>query len=117
MNEIKNMFEHWRKFLEGTIISETISDASLKSDTTNAKTFINFFVRSRETAIVALQMIQSSIQDYRQLKSLSIDSDEYRERADSLLKDPNAVAEDEIINKYIIELQKIEQQLKKEYNL
>lgn len=117
MNELQKMFEYWRKFLEGTILTEAISDDSLKHDTTNARTFINFFVRSRETAMIALQMIQSSIQDYNQLKSLSIDSDEYRERADSLLKDPNAVAEDEIINKYMIELQKIEQQLKKEYDL
>jgi hypothetical protein len=117
MNEIKKMFEYWRKFLEGTILTEVISDDSLEHDKTNARTFINFFVRSRETAMIALQMIQSSIQDYNQLKSLSIDSDEYRERADSLLKDPNAVAEDEIINKYMIELQKIEQQLKKEYSL
>lgn len=117
MNEIKKMFEHWRKFLDGTILSEVLTDKSLKTDTTDAKTFIDFFVRSRETAIIALEMIQSSIKDYRQLKVLSIDSDAYRERADHILRNPNAAAEDEIIDKYIIELEKIENQLKVEYNL
>tara|TARA_B100001175_G_C19222324_1_gene501200 strand:- start:223 stop:576 length:354 start_codon:yes stop_codon:yes gene_type:complete len=117
MNEIKKMFEHWRKFLDETILAEVLTDKSLKTDTTDAKTFIDFFVRSRETAIVALEMIQSSIRDYKQLKTLSIDSDAYRKRADSILRDPDAVAEDEIINKYIIELKKIENQLKVEYNL
>ena len=61
MNELQKMFEYWRKFLEGTILTEAISDDSLKHDTTNARTFINFFVRSRETAMIALQMIQISL--------------------------------------------------------
>tara|TARA_Y100001958_G_C21094673_1_gene446689 strand:+ start:256 stop:609 length:354 start_codon:yes stop_codon:yes gene_type:complete len=117
MNEIKKMFEHWRKFLQGAILTESITDKTLASDTTNAKTFINFFVRSRSTAMIALRMIQSSIADYERLKTLNIDSDEYRKSADSILKDPNAVAEDEIINKYISELKKIEIQLKSEYKL
>ena len=46
MNEIKKMFEHWRKFLKGAILTESITDKTLISDATNAKTFINFFVMS-----------------------------------------------------------------------
>lgn len=117
MNEIKKMFENWRKFLDGSMLSEVLTDKTLKADTTDAKTFINFFVRSRDTAIVALEMIQSSIRDYERLKTLEIDSDSYRERADNILRDPNAVAEDEMIDKYILELKKIEAQLKEEYSL
>ena len=82
MNEIKKMFEHWRKFLQGVILTESLTDQTLQSDATNAKTFINFFVRSRNTAMIALQMIQSSIADYERLKTLNIDSDEYRKSAD-----------------------------------
>ena len=117
MNELKKMFENWRSFLKGSMLSESLSDRTLEYDTTNAKTFLKFFVKSEGTARIALQMIQSSISDYEHLKTLSIDSEEYREKADNILKDPNAVAEDDMVNKYIIELQKIEHQIKTEYNL
>jgi len=117
MNEIKKMFEHWRKFLEGTVLTETLSDKSLESDVTHAKTFIDLFITSNETAILALQMIQKAITDYEGLKILDIDSDSYREKADGILKDPNAVVEDKIIDKYITELKNIEIQIKTEYNL
>jgi len=117
MNEIKKMFEHWRKFLEGTILTESLTDKSLASDVTHAKTFIDLFITSNETAILALKMIQKAITDYEGLKILDIDSDSYREKADSILKDPNAVVEDEMIDKYITELKKIENQLVLQYKL
>ena len=59
-------------------------------------------------------MIESSINDYQNLKSLPIESDEYRERAKSILRDENAVAESEIIDRYIEELQKIRNYLMEE---
>ena len=114
MSSIKEMFESWRSFLDETIMLETISDRSLNSDATNAKTFVKFFVRSKETAILAVRMIESSISDYEYLKSLPIESDEYRVRAKSILRDENAVAESEIIDKYIDELKSIRLQLLEE---
>ena len=117
MNEVKKMFESWRKFLNAEQLSEVLTDKTLKSDTTNANTFIEFFVRSPETAAIALEMIRSSISDYRDLMKLGIDSVEYREKANRILRDPNAVADDEMIESYIDELEKIEDQLKSRYNL
>ena len=95
-------------------MSEIISDRSLDSDVTNAKTFVKFFVKSKETAVLAVRMIESSISDYEYLKSLPIESDEYRVRAKNILRDENAVAESKIIDKYINELKSIRLQLLEE---
>lgn len=116
MNEIKKMFQSWRKFLEGSL-NESITDRAIDMDASSAKTFVKFFVRSEETAILALQMIESSINDWENLKVLSIDSPEYRDRAKGMLRDENAVTEDEKINRCIEELNEIKSFLKKEYNL
>ena len=111
MNDIKKMFESWRSFLKQTVINEArnemMSDRTIGPDKMHAITFVKFFVKSRATAEAALQMIESSIEDYEQLKTLPIESEEYRLRAKGILKDENAVVEDEMIDKYIKELQSI----------
>ena len=111
MNDIKKMFESWRNFLDSSKINEArnqmMSDRTIGPDKMHAITFVKFFVKSKETAEAALKMIESSIEDYEKLKTLPIESEEYRSRAKGILKDPNAVVEDEMIDKYIKELQNI----------
>ena len=85
MNNIKEMFETWRKFLDASVINEArnenISDSTIGPDRMHAVTFVKFFVKSRNTAEAALRMIESSIEDYEYLKTLPIESEEYRRRA------------------------------------
>lgn len=117
MKNIHKMFNQWRLFLSESVLNENISDITFKSDVDNAKTFVNFFVKSPETARIALEMLESSINDYQKLKSLSLDDDEYLNIKGSVLRSNKESLSDETIDKYVFEIENIIRELKSKYSL
>ena len=115
MNDIKIMFENWRMFLEGSLInegpSEEMSDSTIESDRVKGNRFVDFFSKSLDTAQLALKMIESSIEDYEKLKSVSMNSEEYGELAGPIISNASNSVDDEILDKYIESLHEIRDSL------
>ena len=112
MNNVKEMFKSWRKFLDQARLSESITDRSLEVGEDHSKTFSRFFGTSQKTLMLALDMINSAIEDAEDLQTLALDDESYREKANFLLGDENNVVDDEKIDQYIEKMKSIQAQLK-----
>lgn len=115
MSDIKKMFERWRRFLDGDLIGEAISDKAIGMEATSAKTFKDLLVKSPESARLAIELIDSAIESWNVLLTKDISSEEYRSNAKFSLGKPDAVTEDRKIEACISELEEIKNEILIEY--
>lgn len=99
------LIENWKKFLNmNTQVNESLSGKEkLKVDSNlfskqNAEDFINLFIKSRESGLLALSLLNKTLDDYQDLKTKSIDSRKYIELADNVFNDPNTILTDSQID-------------------
>jgi hypothetical protein len=111
MNNVKEMFKSWRKFLDQARVSESITDRSLEAGEDHSVTFSRFFGTSEKTLMLALDMINSAIEDAKALKTLDLADEEYRKKANFLLSGENNVVDNEKIDQYIEKMKSIQAQL------
>jgi len=115
MSDIKKMFERWRRFLDGDLINESISDKTIGMEASSAKTFKKLLVKSPESARLAIELIDSAIESWKVLLTKDISSEEYRSNAKFSLGKPDDVAEDRKIEACIGELEEIKNEILLEY--
>ncbi|MAH43630.1 hypothetical protein CL614_07995 [archaeon] len=108
-SNFKTLFEGWRSFInEGMKWKSNSIEAG---DDNKARAFIELFVKSEQSAILALQLLDETISAYRRLKTSSIDSDSYRDDATFTLGDSNTVEDDEVIEGYIAQFEIIKKEV------
>ena len=113
-SSFKVLFESWKNFInDKNIINESLR----KNDNLHAETFIDLFVKSDATANIAYRMILSAINDYNNIKNLSIDSEKVRQISDDTLGDPNEVIADEDTDLIIQSFNAILVTLKNRYDI
>ena len=118
MSNIKEIFEGWRTFLNGSALNESIDEKTLERDAQDTENFLSF-VQTEESARLLLPFIENQISYFQDLKSLPLDSDEYIEASKGILrrKDQYSSVDDEIIDKYIERIIKVKEYLVEKFNL
>ena len=118
MSNIKEIFEGWRTFLNGSTLNETIDEKTLERDTQDTENFLSF-VQTEESARLLLPFIENQIAYFQDLKRLPLDSDEYIEASKGILrrKDQYSSVDDEIIDKYIERIIEVKEYLIEKFNL
>jgi|13_taG_2_1085334.scaffolds.fasta_scaffold00252_12 hypothetical protein len=97
------LIENWKKFLN-TQVTESISGKEkLKVDSNlfskqNAEDFIKLFIKSRESGLLALSLLNKTLDDYQDLKIKSLDSRKYTKLADDVFNDQTTVLTDDQID-------------------
>lgn len=110
MSDIKKTFGLWRSFLKEGVLNEAMSDRQIKIETSGAKNSVNLLVISKESADLALELVESSLKGYNDLKKLEIDSQEYIDLAETMFDDD--VPSTEEIDRCIREIEKIRDLIK-----
>ena len=110
MSDIKKTFGLWRSFLKEGVLNEAMSDRQIKIETSGAKNSINLLVISKESADLALELVESSLKGYNDLKKLEIDSKEYVKLAKKMFDDDDPSTEE--IDRCIREIENIRDLIK-----
>jgi hypothetical protein len=118
MSNIKEIFEGWRTFLNGSNLNESIDEKTLERDAQDTENFLSF-VQTEESARLLLPFIENQIAYFQDLKRLPLDSDEYIEASKGILKrkDQYSSVDDKIIDKYIERIIKVKEYLVEKFNL
>jgi hypothetical protein len=110
-SNFKTLFEGWRNFINESM--EWKKNSLESGDDKKAQAFIELFVKSEQSAIIALELLDEAISAYRRLKTNSIDSDRYRSDATFALGNSNTVENDEVIEDYIAQFETIKKEVNK----
>ena len=107
-SSLKYLVENWRMFLQNTV-SEGISDRKMDVEDDafskqNAEDFINFLIKSRQGAILAISLLKKTHQDYLDLKDKPLDSRDYTTTVSNVFSDNTKVITDEQIDKICNEI-------------
>ncbi|WP_438964601.1 hypothetical protein [Winogradskyella sp.] len=97
------LIENWKKFLNIQVNESISGKEKLKVDSNlfskqNAEDFIELFVKSRESGLLALSLLNKTLDDYQDLKTKSLDSRKYIQLADDVFNDPTTILTDSQID-------------------
>jgi hypothetical protein len=97
------LIENWKKFLNIQVNESISGKEKLKVDSNlfskqNAEDFIELFVKSRESGLLALSLLNKTLDDYQDLKTKSLDSRKYTQLAGDVFNDPTTILTDSQID-------------------
>ena len=97
------LIENWKKFLNIQVNESISGKEKLKVDSNlfskqNAEDFIELFVKSIGSGLLALSLLNKTLDDYQDLKTKSLDSRKYTQLADDVFNDPTTILTDSQID-------------------